>query len=48
MKKQIKGDARRFVADIEKLMKNLHLSLEKACEVFETSIGSYEEAKRLL
>ena len=42
------GDARRLVLDIEKIMKNMHLSLEKACEVFEIPVGKYEEAKNTL
>ena len=42
------GEARRLVEDIDKLRKNLQLSLERACEVFEITTGSYEEAKRLL
>lgn len=42
------GEARRLVEDIDKLRKNLQLSLERACEVFEVSTGSYEEAKKLL
>lgn len=42
------GEARRLVFDVEKLMKNLHLTLEKACEVFEISVGNYEDARRLL
>ena len=42
------GEARRLVEDIDKLRKNLQLSLERACEVFEITTGSYEEAKKLL
>lgn len=42
------GEARRLVADIENAMKFFQVTLEKACEGLGTTVGRYEEAKRLL
>ena len=45
---EAKGEARRLVADIENAMKFFQVTLEKACEGLGTTVGRYEEAKRLL
>ena len=42
------GEARRLVADIENAMKFFQVTLEKACEGLGTTVGRYEEAKRML
>ncbi len=42
------GEARRLVADIESAMQFFQVTLEKACEGLGTTVGSYEEAKKLL
>ncbi len=42
------GEARRLVTDIENVMKFFQVTLEKACEGLGTTVGRYEEAKRLL
>lgn len=42
------GEARRLVTDIENAMKFFKVTLEKACEGLGTTVGRYEEAKRLL
>ena len=42
------GEARRLVADIENAMKFFQVTLEKACEGLGTTVGKYEEAKRML
>ncbi len=47
-KGEAKGEARRLVADIENAMKFFQVTLEKACEGLGTTVGRYEEAKRML
>lgn len=42
------GEARRLVQDIENAMRFFQVTLEKACEGLGTTVGKYEEAKRLL
>lgn len=42
------GEARRLVADIENAMRFFQVTLEKACEGLGTTVGRYEEAKKLL
>lgn len=42
------GEARRLVADIESAMQFFQVTLEKACEGLGTTVGGYEEAKKLL
>ncbi len=42
------GEARHLVADIENAMKFFQVTLEKACEGLGTTVGKYEEAKRML
>lgn len=42
------GEARRLVEDIESTMRFFHVTLEKACESLGTTVGRYEEAKRLI
>ncbi len=44
----VEGEARRLVADIENAMKFFQVTLEKACEGLDTTVGRYEEAKRML
>ena len=41
------GEARRLVADIENAVNYFQVTLEKACEGLGTTVGSYEEAKKL-
>lgn len=43
-----RGEARRLVADIENAMKFFRVTLEKACEGLGTTVGRYEEAKKLI
>lgn len=43
-----RGEARRLVADIENAMKFFQVTLEKACEGLGTTVGGYEEAKKLI
>lgn len=43
-----KGEARELVKNVESIMRTLKLSLEKACEVMETTVGDYMEAKLLI
>ena len=45
---RMEGEARRLVADIENAMRFFQVTLEKACEGLGTTVGGYEEAKRLL
>ncbi len=45
---RVEGEARRLVADIENAMKFFQVTLEKACEGLGTTVGRYEEAKRML
>ena len=42
------GEARRLVKNVESVMRTLGLSLEKACEAMETTVGEYTNAKRLV
>lgn len=42
------GEARRLVTDIENAMRFFQVTLEKACEGLGTTVGKYEEAKKLL
>ncbi len=42
------GEARRLVTDIENAMRFFQVTLEKACEGLDTTVGRYEEAKKLL
>mgnify|MGYP002471524921 CR=1 FL=1 len=42
------GEARRLVTDIENAMRFFQVTLEKACEGLGTTVGRYEEAKKLL
>ena len=42
------GDAKRLVKNVESIMRTLGLSLEKACEAMETTIGEYTKAKEQL
>ena len=42
------GEARRLVTDIENAMQFFQVTLEKACEGLGTTVGRYEEAKKLL
>ncbi len=42
------GEARRLVTDIENVMRFFHVTLENACEGLGTTVGRYEEAKKLL
>lgn len=42
------GKARQLVADIESAMKFFHVTLEKACEGLGTTVGKYEEARKLV
>ena len=44
----VEGEARRLVEDIENAMKFFQVTLEKACEGLGTTVGRYEEAKRML
>ena len=37
-----------LVKNVESIMRTLKLSLEKACEVMETTVGDYMEAKLLI
>ena len=41
------GEARRLVTDIENAMRFFQVTLEKACESLGTTVGKYEEAKKL-
>ena len=41
------GEARRLVTDIENAMRFFQVTLEKACEGLGTTVGKYEEAKKL-
>ena len=41
------GEARRLVKNGESIMRTLDLSLEKACEAMETTVGEYTNAKHL-
>ena len=43
-----RGEARRLVTDIENAMRFFQVTLEKACEGLGTTVGRYEEAKRIL
>lgn len=43
-----RSEARRLVADIENAMKFFRVTLEKACEGLGTTVGRYEEAKKLI
>ena len=45
---ETKGEARVLVKNVEAVMRNLKLSLEKACEVMETTVGDYTKAKHLI
>ena len=47
-KGEIKGEARELVKNVDAIMRNLKLSLEKACEVMETTVGEYMKAKHLI
>jgi len=40
------GDARRLVQNVNSLMEKLGISLEKACEILDTTIEEYENAKK--
>ena len=42
------GEARRLVTDIENAMRFFQVTLEKACEGLDTTVGRYEEAKKLI
>ena len=42
------GDAKRLVKNVESIMRTLGLSLDKACEAMETTIGEYTKAKEQL
>ncbi len=42
------GEARRLVKNVESVMRTLGLSLEKACEAMETTVGEYTNAKHLV
>lgn len=42
------GKARQLVADIENAMNFFHVTLEKACEGLGTTVGRYEEARKLV
>ena len=42
------GEARRLVKNVESVMRTLGLSLEKACEAMETTVGEYTNAKHLI
>ena len=40
------GEARKLVQNIDSVMKKLGISLEKACEILDTTIEEYENAKK--
>ncbi len=42
------GEARRLVKNVESVIRTLGLSLEKACEAMETTVGEYTNAKHLI
>lgn len=42
------GEAKRLVADIENTVNFFQVTLEKACEGLGTTVGGYEEAKKLV
>ncbi len=45
---ETKGEARELVKNVEAIMRTLKLSLEKACEAMETTVGDYTKAKHLI
>lgn len=45
---EAKGEARELVKNVDAIMRNLKLSLEKACEAMETTVGEYTRAKHLV
>ncbi len=42
------GDASRLVMSVESAMSNLHVDLQKSCEILGVSVDEYENAKQLL
>lgn len=42
------GRAQELINCIESAVKNLHITLEEACEALGTTVGRYEEAKRII
>lgn len=40
------GNARRLVQNVDSVMKKLGISLDKACEILDTTVEEYEKAKR--
>ncbi len=43
-----RGEAKALVKNVESIMKTLKLSLEKACEAMETTVGDYTKAKQMM
>ena len=48
MDEERRGEARRFVTDIENAMKFFWVTQEKACEGLDTTVGGYEEPEKLM
>lgn len=45
---EARGSAQSLVCSVESIMRTLHVSLEKACELLETTVNEYQRAQRLI
>lgn len=45
---EARGGAQSLVNSVESIMRTLHVSLEKACELLETTVNEYQKAQRLI
>lgn len=45
---EARGEARSLVNNAESIMRTLHVSLEKACELLETTVNEYQKARQLI
>lgn len=45
---EARGSARSLVNNVESIMRTLHVSLEKACELLETTVNEYQKARQLI
>ena len=44
----VEGEARRIISVTESIMKNLHCTLERACEIAGMPLAEYRQAKTML
>nr|WP_296460963.1 hypothetical protein [uncultured Acetatifactor sp.] len=45
---EARGEARRIISVTESIMKNLHCTLERACEIAGMPLAEYRQAKTML